>query len=307
MAVALPLLLVALLPAAASAKPFSPELDVAVTPSTPNQPARIVTTVLQGSDEVAAQKVQVTIPEGFGVPVATLTGLPVCTAPQAAGHACDEATRIGSAEATASVLFGLLNVPAAGTVNWGGATADGRFTIYVFLDNDTFGQHLLVTGTIEPAPTGGFMTTFDDLPDLLTTRFALTFDGGAKALLLTPATCGSFRFRGVFTSHEQQLVERFAPVTISGCPSPATTLGTVRLSRTRLRFSVTTPAVVRARVFSFRTRRTVMDERVNARGGAVSLRLKRALRPGRYRVTLTASADGATTVRKRTTVTIRRR
>jgi hypothetical protein len=291
------------LPATASAA-YAPKLSVSIDPPSPAATSRVATTITQAGTETANKTVVVSIPAGFGVPVASLSRLPACTTLQMNARACPESTRIGSAQATAAVL-GLLPVQLSGTVNWGGPTGDGRFVILVFLDNASLNQHLTLRGVISASPSGGFDTTFDGLPDQVTTSFTLVFDGGQKAVLTTPATCGDFTFKAAFTSQRGERAAAQAPVTISGCPQPAAAISRVRATRTRVSFRLGSPAVVRVLVKGPRSQ-VQLDRTLNARAGTTALRFRRALKPGTYRIAVTATADGASPVTVKKRVRIRR-
>jgi hypothetical protein len=296
-------LTLALLPASASAA-YAPKLQVAVDPATPSAAARISTTITQAGTETANSKVVVSIPKGFGAPTDSIARLPACTTSQVNARACPESTRIGTANATAAVL-GLLPVGLSGTVNWGGPTGDGRFVILVFLDNASVNQHLTLRGVISINAQGGFDTTFEGLPNQTTTRFTLVFDGGTKAVVVNPATCGTFTFAAAFTSQSGEQASATAPVAITGCPDPPVALSRVRLTTRYVSFRLGAAAKVRVLVKG-PGRRIQLDRRVDAGGGTTKVRLRRRLGRGSYRVAVTATAPGATSVTKKARLTVRR-
>lgn len=296
-------LALAIAPAAASAA-YAPKLQVSLDPATPSAAARLSTTITQGATETANRKVVVSIPKGFGAPVDSIARLPACTTAQVDARACPASTRIGSADAKAAVL-GLLPVALSGSVNWGGPTGDGRFVVLVFLDNASLNQHLTLRGVIAINGQGGFDTTFDNLPNQTTTSFTLVFDGGSKAVVVNPATCGTFTFQAAFTSQNGEAATSSAPATISGCPDPPVRLTRLRATTRTVSFRLGAPAAVRVLVKGPGSR-VQLDRRISAKAGTTTVRLKRKLRKGRYRIAVTATGDHATPVTKKLTFVVRR-
>jgi hypothetical protein len=293
----------ALTPALASAA-YAPKLSVSVDPATPSQPSRIATTISQQATETANKDVVVSIPAGFAAPVAALGALPACTTQQISARACPESTRIGSAKATAAVLG--LPIPLGGGVNWGGPTGDGRFVVIVFLDNATLNQHFALKGFISIRPDGGFDTTFNGLPNTTTTAFSLVFDGGAKAVLLTPNHCGDFPFQASFTSQNGERAQSSAPLSIGGCVTAGVPIQGLAASRSQVRFTLPAPANVRVLVKGPGDK-VQLDKRVDAAAGKTTVKLKRALKKGRYRVAVTATgANGAIPLTRKLTLTVHR-
>jgi hypothetical protein len=284
---------------------YAPKLSVTVDPPAPHAPSRIVSTITQAAGETASRRVVVTLPAGFAIPVQNLTALPACTTQQLNARACPESTRIGSAAATAS--FRGLPVPLSGPVVWGGPTGDGRFVIEVQLNNDSANQHLTLRGVLSLNSAGGFDTTFDDLPSTATTRFSLTFDGGAKAIVLTPSQCGSYAVTASFVSQNAETAQASAPVEISGCAPPTAGLHAVKATATRLTYRLTSPAPVHAIVKGGPGDRKVVDRHQAGRAGSNRVRLPRTLRPGRYRISVLATNGDGTVQVKKARLTIRAR
>lgn len=265
---------------------YAPQLAVTVDPARPATAAQIVTTVRQGFGELPSRRVAVTIPSGFTVPLAA-GALPMCTSAQEAAEACPPESRVGNGEATVSGLITL-----RGGVFFGQPTSDGRFKIIVQLDNPTFAQHVTQEGFISLTP-AGIVTVFDNLPSFNITRFILRFDGGDRALVTTPKTCGDFPFTAAFTASDGRTASATAPVSITGCSGAAVSLTRVSVTpakvragrRPLLRFRLSGAAPVRVLV---KGRRTVVDRRLAGRAGTNSLHLPRTLRTGRYRVAVFA-------------------
>ncbi len=295
-------LLSALAPASASAA-YAPQLSVHLDQASPGARSRIVTNVTQAAGETANRTVVVSIPKGFSVPVSTINSLPACTSEQAADRACPDSTRVGSAEAVAPVLG--LPVKLSGSVNWGGPSGNGQFAILVFLDNDGAGQHITQKGILSINAGGGFDTTFDNLPSTATTSFSLFFDGGDRALVVNPVSCGDFPFQANFTSQSGERAQSTAPVSISGCPPQAVSLDRVRLTTTQASFRLGAAATVRVLVKGPGSK-VQLDRRLALQGGTNRVRLKHRLRKGSYRLSVTAMVDGAKPRTRKATLRVRR-
>lgn len=295
----------ALAPASAGAA-YAPELDVRVEPATPSSAPAITTTVTQDASEAASRTVVVAFPAGFTAPTTKLA-VRACTAQEQAARACDAASRVGSAQATAALL-GLLPVDLAGSVHYGGP--DGNAVkLVVYLDNAALDQHVTVVGRITIRPSdAGFDATFDDLPNLTTTRFTLALEGGDKALAATPRRCGEYVFTGAFRGHDGSTATSRSAVTIAGCPKVRPAISPLELSAERVRpgtgvrlgFSLSEPARVRVRVTGGPRNRRRLDRTFDGvAGDNVVRRFGRTFPVGRYRITVTATdADGMTARRR---------
>jgi hypothetical protein len=168
------------------------------------------------------RRTTVTLPAGVAISPAAADGLAACqeTGPQGielespnAGH-CPPASSIGSAE----VRTPLLKEPLQGRVyaaqpTCGGAgqpqcteaaaEEGGVFALYLEAGNDSSGVHIKLRGTVEVggngphsravglAP-GQVRTTFAETPQQPFSELKLSFDGGPRAALANPQTCGTF-------------------------------------------------------------------------------------------------------------------
>ena len=302
--------LVLAVPATASAA-YAPKLDVKIDPTTPSTPPAITSTITQANGETASKTVKVSFPAGFTAPSTPVT-VGICTAAQEQQRACPAESQIGKASATASVIA--LPVQLTGTVHYGGVV-DNKIKLIVFLNNDMLGQHVTVDGFVSVRPTdGGFDTVFDNLPNTLTTSFTLALDGAPHSLAVNPVKCGDYQFTAAFTSQNGEQANGSSTVTISGCKTPALVMSPLDLlperpragRGTTLSFRLSEPARVLVTV-----RRSRFVKRL-ALAGHVGVntvrRLGRAFHPGRYSVSVLATApDGRTAAHKATLIVRKRR
>ena len=277
---------------------YAPKLQLSISPTTQNAAPAVTSVITQQPGETASKTVVVTFPKGFQPNFGATAGS--CSQAQENAKACPPDSQIGAAQATASVLG--LPEQFSGTVNFGGPITASSFRIVVFLHNDTLGDQK-VDGTAELLPSGGARTTFDNLPNTLTTTFKLTLDGGGRSLLRNPATCGDFDVVASFTSQNGDKASADRHVTIDGCrPTPLAVTG-VSLSRARVSIDVSAPARVQVTIKRGRKRITGGTLAL-AQAGTAKLRFPR-LRPGRYVVAVVATAADGRTVRLRATRTVR--
>jgi hypothetical protein len=276
------------LPGSAGAA-YAPHLTATVDPTTPGQPAALTTTVTQAANENASRTVKVQLPQGFGA------NLFSTVQPCGSQRPCPASSVLGNANAVTAVG------PLSGSVNLTGI-ANGSFQLVVFLSGKALGIlpiNQTLTGTVAPTP-AGFLTTFDNLPNVLTTSLTLRLDGPPRTLLTTPADCGPYTIAGDFTSQQGEHATSSATVTISGCPPKLTGFRlTPRHPRAgaalRLTYhlSAAAPLTLRLRQLAPR-RRVLLTKHLSAAAGDGSIRL-RGRRAGRYRVAL--GGGGAVTRR----------
>src|SRR3954447_3254598 len=191
---------------------YAPQLAFKVDPGTAATAAAIDSTITQAPGETASKTVRVSLPPGFSPNLGVQ--LAICSADQEATLTCPETSRMGQAAATVSA-FGL-NLGPSGPVFYGGPVTPRTFRLIVVLHDATAGDQKLI-GLATLRDDTGVDTVFDNLPNLLATSFNLHLDGGDRALLLTPATCGSFPVSASFVSQLGEQAPGSAPVTISGC------------------------------------------------------------------------------------------
>jgi hypothetical protein len=183
--------------------PFSPEITVFPTGTAANSPTGLsVRLSLPQSDnpdglaEADLKKAVVTLPEGMAINPSAADGLQACSDPQLRvgidGPAeCPDGSKIG----TVLLHTPLLNEPIEGTVYvLSQASSDPEsgemFRIGMELRNDQRGIDVKVPGHISvDKQTGRLTTTFDDNPQLPFSDVTLSFKAGARAPLVTPASC----------------------------------------------------------------------------------------------------------------------
>ena len=312
----------ALAGASPAAAAYAPQFSFKVDPATPGAAAAIDSTVTQPLGDTPSKTVTVSLPPGFSPNLGQRLG--ICSADQEAALSCPATSQMGSAAATA-LAFGT-SYSLSGPVYYGGPVAGSRsFRLIAMLQNAITGDQKLV-GIATQRPDTGVDTVFDNLPNLLATSFNLHLDGGDRALLLTPAQCGTYNVTAAFVSQTGEQASGSSPVTIAGCgagssstpvaaapaapgaPSTSTPaaprLGLPRLTRSgTLTFTLSAPAQVTATVT--RAGKRVGRRTVAGRTGANRVRLGRKLRAGRYIVTLAAVDRSGRTVRRRAVVRVR--
>jgi hypothetical protein len=150
----------------------------------------------------------VTLPEGVTVDPSAANGLQVCSNTQfglgsttepAEPAACPLASQIG----TVKIVTPLLETPLEGQVFLGepecspcsSADAEGGriFRLFVQVRSVERGVIVKLAGHVTANPTTGrLQATFTEQPQLPFSELLLTFNGGARASLANPQTCGTF-------------------------------------------------------------------------------------------------------------------
>jgi hypothetical protein len=282
-------------PAAAQAA-YAPKLEVQVTP-TDNPGGGIVfgTTVFQAGDEDATKSAVVHLPVGVAFNLKSLNALTPCKATERDAKACPENSRIGDAAADTSV--GQLT---------GGVYLGEKVEIYIILRNPTLALLGLepkpIVGRTVFRPDGGADTVLDDLPtDATATRFQLTFRGPPKAILNSPRICGRRPFTGDFTSKNGAKVSSTAFVTFTGCRTPGIALSGVKLAPRTVRqgrnsaisYTLNRDAQVEVNVRRSGKSKILGRSRFAGKEGFMRVRVVTSrLTPGRFIVTVKATADG---------------
>jgi hypothetical protein len=166
----------------------------------------------------------VTLPEGYAISPSAADGLQACDAAGvgigAAGAAsCPDASKIGSV----SIDTPLLTKPLTGPIYLGPSPSPGRYELFLVAEGS--GIRLKLPGVIDADRDSGQITaTFDDTPQQPFSRLSLHFDGGPRAVLATPATCGTSTARATLTPWSGTApVALDVPVGLGGgeCPAAA--------------------------------------------------------------------------------------
>jgi hypothetical protein len=301
-------------PAAAS---YAPKLDVKIDPATASQPVAITSVITQAAGETPNKTVKVSFPAGFGTNPSAKIGS--CTPDQEAARACPEDTKIGDAKATAAV-GGAVPLELSGPVHYGGPQPDSTIKIIVFLtDSLNLQPQPPIEGFVSVRKTdNGFDTLFDNLPNTLTTNFTLAFSGANLALTQTPAKCGTYTFKAQFTSQNGEQAAGSSDTKVGGCVPVAPRMGSIGFTAEKVRpgksttidFTLSKDAsvVVDVKARKKHGKRLLKQRTLAGKQGTNELRLKipRKARPGKYKVTVTATDDDGLKAARGATFTVRK-
>jgi hypothetical protein len=208
--------------------PFMPTVALSPETSASDTPdgATAVVQVPQhtGAGEINSSDVKdvhVTLSEGMTLDPSAAHGLEPCK-----GFPCpSSATKLGSVtietDLPARSLTGSVYLGDPG----GGAITGPPYTIYLETSS-IYGVTVRLTGTVNPNPsTGRLEVSFDNNPQLPFSELILTMNGGPRAPLANPVTCGSTSVESVFTPYTGGASALTStPFASSGCPSPAFSL-----------------------------------------------------------------------------------
>jgi len=200
--------------------PYAPALDVNPNTAQTDSPSGATVSVdvphipdplkEEKQDSSVTRAARVSLPAGMGINPAAANGLQTCSDQQfrrrsaAPGTDCPGAAKIGTVEVaspplpegtlTGNVYVGqqLSRDPASGQ----------EYRIFIDAESARYGITLRLIGNVSADPrTGQLTTTIAETPQVPFTSFALRFDGGARAVLSSPPTCGPAgnEARGQFT------------------------------------------------------------------------------------------------------------
>jgi hypothetical protein len=146
------------------------------------------------------QKAVVTLPEGFTTNPAVAAGLTACSEAQFNAEGvefnpatgCPGSSNVGTVEVSTPLLneklSGQIYVAKQGQNPFGSLLA-----LYMVIRNEKLGIVVRQPIKIDPDPqTGRLVSTVSDIPQLPFSDFHLHFRDGARAPLITPATCGGY-------------------------------------------------------------------------------------------------------------------
>ncbi|MGE0065922.1 MAG: hypothetical protein AB7T48_01090 [Solirubrobacterales bacterium] len=178
---------------AATNSPAGAEVAVAVPHLTPN-----FVTEVNEQDSSNTRNSKVTLPLGMGINPSAANGLATCTDAQFGKGtknpiACPAASRVGTAtikspplpegDLEGGVYVGqqLSRDPLSGE----------EYRIFIAAESARYGISVRLVGKVAANPDSGQLTTtIADTPQLPFTDFILEFDGGPRAVLSSPPTCG---------------------------------------------------------------------------------------------------------------------
>jgi hypothetical protein len=162
----------------------------------------------EGLAEAHLKKAVVRLPVGMSVSPSAANGLEACTPEEielksAAATRCPPASKIG----TAVVHSPLLEEPLTGSVylaQQGNNPFGSLLALYLVAEGD--GVLVKLAGEVHLDPSSGQVTTtFDNNPQLPFEELELTFFGGSRAALSTPAACGRFETESSLTPYSTEL------------------------------------------------------------------------------------------------------
>ncbi len=164
------------------------------------------------------------LPAGMGISLGTASQFNACTdAEFKLGSdepaVCPHSAKVGTVEIGAAQLA----EPLIGRVYIGEERPDARFRLFVVAAGE--GIESKFVGAMRPDPVTGRLTTvLSDMPQIPLDHLRMHFDGGPRALLVTPLTCGPTTVTATMTPYSGT-----PPVTVSGGamvgPRPGTRCG----------------------------------------------------------------------------------
>jgi len=201
--------------------PYEPELEVGPGTTSVNSPAAATVDVKvphlkdeDGQDSSHTRSATVALPQGMGLNPSAASGLKTCTDEQFGKGtrnpvACPPESVIGHARIESPPLVDQTN-PQPEEVLEGDVyagkqesrdPASGReYRIFIEAKSDRYGISVRLVGNVRADPvTGQLTTTIAETPQVPFTSFDLSFDGGARAVLSSPPTCGPNRASAVMT------------------------------------------------------------------------------------------------------------
>jgi hypothetical protein len=184
-------------PTDCATEPFDAGLALDLSTTQTDVPAQVGVAITRPSSDAPRRQADVldsttVLPEGMTVNPSLGAGLEACTDAQFAASdrttaaGCPAASQIGTVRFVSPLFLRTFEGP----VYYGTRTPTAFNRLFV--DVPAPGVHLKLTGRVTlNAANGQVTTTFESLPQLPFTSFALTFQGGDRSVLVTPQTCGT--------------------------------------------------------------------------------------------------------------------
>jgi hypothetical protein len=149
-----------------------------------------------GLSEANVKDTTVALPEGLALNPSAADGLQSCSIAQisleSSGPAsCPEAAKVG----TVTIHTPLLPDPLTGAAYLAAQNANpfgSLVALYVVAEDPQAGVLIKLAGEVHLSETGQIVSTFKNTPQLPFEDFELSFFGGGRAPLATPASCGSY-------------------------------------------------------------------------------------------------------------------
>jgi hypothetical protein len=158
------------------------------------------------------------LPPGMSISPSAANGLEACS-DRDLGQGTDDEITCPAASKVGKVTVDspLLDDPLEGSVFIGQPQAGQRYRLFVTAEGR--GISIRLKGKVDADPsTGQLTTTFRDNPQMPFSRMKLDFDGGSKAVIATPQTCGTVSGTTTFSPWSgAESVTTEAPLTITGC------------------------------------------------------------------------------------------
>ncbi len=207
----------------------APEQTRATTPTGYEVDLRVPQT--EGAEGLATADLKdavVKMPAGVVLSPSAATGLESCSEVQVGLHTeqpveCPNASKLGAVSVITPALSGELK----GSLYLGGPPSgvitSPPFTVYLTFEGH--GVHVKIRGQVTPDPaTGQITTTFDENPELPFSELKLHLNGGSRATLANPSSCGSYSAEASFTPWSAPFTPDATPAsppfTIAGCGPP---------------------------------------------------------------------------------------
>jgi hypothetical protein len=192
--------------------PYEPAIDVEPNTAQTNSPSGPTVDITvphlleeDGQDSSHTRDTTVTLPAGMGLNPSAANGLQVCT-DEEFGKAttnpvtCPAASIIGRAKIESAPLEDR-TTPQPEEVLEGNVyagrqlsrdpTSGNEYRIFIEAKSDRYGISARLIGNVRADPlTGQLSTTVAEAPQVPFTSFELSFNGGARAVLSSPPTCG---------------------------------------------------------------------------------------------------------------------
>lgn len=214
--------------------PFEPSIEARPTTNLADTPTGLEVKLHlpqnedpNGLAQAYLRDVTMTLPEGLTVNPSSAAGLGACTMAQV-GISADGRPNMEEAACPLDSKLGnvRLDTPAVDHPLFGGIYLakphDNPFgsliALYIVVDDKETGLRIKLPGKVEPDPqTGRLRAVFKDNPQLPFEDMTVSFFGGPRASLKTPATCGTFTTTG-------ELVPWTAPEGATAHPSDSYTV-----------------------------------------------------------------------------------
>jgi hypothetical protein len=171
--------------------------------------------ITQQTGEAAIKRASVALPPGVATNTAAVAN--ACSEDQVTAGTCPPAAQVGTVSATSELVEGTLSGPVL-LVNQAG----GLPKLVALL---TGRVNLRLDGIISTSADGTrLINTFDGIPDVPLSSFALKINGGPSGLIQNRADLcdGAGSLEGQFTGHNEKTATVNAPLQLLGTCKPAT-------------------------------------------------------------------------------------